>query len=250
MFLCVMIPTYNEAENIIPLLKELFLQPIEGMEAVVVDDCSPDGTGRLVEEYAVREPRVHLLSRENRRGRGSAGVDGFRWAMAEGASLILEMDADFSHQPRHIPAMIEALDRADVVLGSRFVGNGTDNHRGLVRRLITKLAGVYVRTLLGLKVRDVSSGFRLFKREVLAQIDLDNLVSAGPSIVLEVLFKTILLGFKVVEVPIQFEDRRQGETKLDNITLMETLVMVLRLRQMRKHGLPRFRSPKTPDRPR
>ncbi len=240
MYLCVMIPTYNEADNIVPLLDELFRLPLKDMEVVVVDDHSPDGTGRLVREYSAAHPRVHLLGRDKKRGRGSAGVEGFRWALDRGAALILEMDADFSHQPRHIPAMIEAAKDADVVLGSRFVGNGTDNHRGLVRRTITKMAGIYVRTLLGLKVRDVSSGFRLFKREVLAQIDLDDLVSAGPSIVLEVLYKTILLGFKVVEVPIQFIDRRQGRTKLDNITLLETLVMVLRLRQMRKKGRPRI----------
>ena len=237
MFLCVMIPTYNEAENIVSLLDGLFALGLEGMEVVVVDDHSPDGTWRLVEEYAKNNPWVHLLLRYKRRGRGSAGVDGFRWALEQGASLILEMDADHSHQPRHIPAMIEAAKGADVVLGSRFVGQGSDNQRGLVRRLITKMAGVYVRTLLGLKVRDVSSGFRLFRREVLAQLDLDNLVSAGPSIVLEVLFKTVLLGFRVVEVPIQFVDRRQGRTKLDNITLLETLVMVLRLRQLKKTGL-------------
>ena len=237
MFLCVMIPTYNEAENIVSLLDGLFALGLEGMEVVVVDDHSPDGTWRLVEEYAKDNPWVHLLLRHNRRGRGSAGVDGFRWALEQGASLILEMDADHSHQPSHIPAMIEAAKGADVVLGSRFVGQGSDNQRGLVRRLITKMAGVYVRALLGLKVRDVSSGFRLFRREVLAQLDLDNLVSAGPSIVLEVLFKTVLLGFRVVEVPIQFVDRRQGRTKLDNITLLETLVMVLRLRQLKKTGL-------------
>ena len=249
MFLCVMIPTYNEAENIIPLLDELFGLPLNNMEVVVVDDHSPDGTWQLVEAYSASNPRVHLLVRENKKGRGSAGVDGFRWAMSQGASLILEMDADFSHQPRHIPAMIEAVQDADVVLGSRFVGNGTDNHRGFIRRMITKMAGVYVRTLLGLQVRDVSSGFRLFKREVLARIDLDNLVSAGPSIVLEVLYKTILLGFKVVEIPIQFIDRRQGRTKLDNVTLMETLVMVLRLRQMRRKGRYPVRLSNTPDRP-
>ncbi len=236
MSLYVMIPTFNEAENIVPLLDDLFALGVEGMHVLVVDDTSTDGTWQLVEDYAARNANVHLLLRSKRRGRGTAGIDGFNWILSTDAELILEMDGDYSHQPKHIPAMIEAIKDADLVLGSRFVPGGSDNDRGLVRQAVTKLAGLYVRSLLKLDVRDVSSGFRLFRREVLERIDVDNLISAGPSIVLEILYKAVLQGFRLKEVPIEFIDRRQGETKLDWITLLETLVMVLRLRQMYKSG--------------
>lgn len=231
-----MLPTYNEAQNIVRLLDELFALNLADFHVLVVDDYSTDGTWQLVEEYADRNPAVHLLLRKKRRGRGTAGVDGFKWILETDARYILEMDADFSHQPKHIPAMLAAMDRADLVLGSRFVPGGSDSDRGFVRQQITKAAGLYVRTLLKLRVRDVSSGFRLFRREVLEAIDVENLISAGPSIVLEILYKSVLQGFRLAEVPIEFIDRRQGETKLDWITLLETLVMVLRLRQLHKTG--------------
>ncbi len=236
MLLYVMIPTFNEADNIRLLLDELFRLGLPQMHILVVDDMSPDGTWRLVKEYEQQNPNVHLLLRTKRRGRGTAGIDGLRWILDRGADLILEMDGDFSHHPRHIPAMLEAIEGADVVLGSRFVKGGSDNDRGLARRLVTKAAGRYVRALLKIDVKDVSSGFRLFRREVLERIDVDNLISAGPSIVLEMLYKTLMLGFRLIEVPINFIDRRQGQTKLDYVTLLETLVMVLRLRQMKKAG--------------
>jgi dolichol-phosphate mannosyltransferase len=180
---------------------------------------------------------VKLLTRKKRKGRGSAGVDGFKKGLEMGADLIIEMDADFSHHPRHIPDLVANANNYKVVLGSRFVAGGADRDRGMLRQIVTRLAGLYVRKSLGIKIRDVSSGYRCFRKEVFEKVDLDDMISAGPAIVLEILYKVCLNGFSVKEVPIIFEDRRQGQTKLDTITLLETLVMVLRLRKMHRQGL-------------
>ena len=236
MNIVVVIPTYNERESIGSLIQEIFSLPFE-LNILVVDDNSPDGTGAIVSKLAEESPKVRLLTRKKRKGRGSAGVDGFKMALGMGAHLIIEMDADFSHHPRHIPDLLANADNHDVVLGSRFVAGGADRDRGLLRQMVTRLAGLYVRTSLGIRIRDVSSGYRCFRREVFEKVDLEDMFSAGPSIVLEILYKICLNGFRVKEVPIVFKDRRQGETKLDTITLMETLVMVLRLRKMHRQGL-------------
>ena len=232
----VVIPTYNERESIGSLIREILSLPFE-LNILVVDDNSPDGTGAIVSKLAEESPKVRLLTRKKRKGRGSAGVDGFKMALKMGADLIIEMDADFSHHPRHIPELLANANNYHVVLGSRFVPGGADRDRGMLRQMVTRLAGLYVRTSLGIKIRDVSSGYRCFRKEVFEKVDLEDTISAGPSIVLEILYKVCLNGFSVKEVPIIFEDRRQGQTKLDTITLLETLVMVLRLRKMHRQGL-------------
>ena len=230
------IPTYNERESIESLIREVLSLSL-GLNILVVDDNSPDGTGAIVSGLAEESPRVRLLTRKKKKGRGSAGVDGFKKAVEMGADLIIEMDADFSHHPRHIPDLVANAKNYHVVLGSRFVPGGADRDRGMLRQMVTRLAGLYVRTSLGIKIRDVSSGYRCFRKKVFEKVDLEDTVSAGPSIVLEILYKVCLNGFSVKEVPIIFEDRRQGQTKLDTITLLETLVMVLRLRKMHRQGL-------------
>jgi len=232
----VVIPTYNERESIESLIRELLSLSL-GLHILVVDDNSPDGTGAIVSKLAEESSKVRLLTRKKRKGRGSAGVDGFKTALEMGADLIIEMDADFSHHPRHIPDLVANAKNYQVVLGSRFVPGGVDRDRGMLRQMVTRLAGLYVRTSLGIKIRDVSSGYRCFRKEVFEKVDLDDMISAGPAIVLEILYKVCLNGFIVKEVPIIFEDRRQGQTKLDTITLLETLVMVLRLRKMHRQGL-------------
>lgn len=235
-----MIPTYNERDNIGALLEKILALDIPGhrLKALVVDDSSPDGTGAIVSEFAKKDERVQLLTRTKKRGRGNAGIEGFLYSLNNGADYVIEMDADLSHNPQYLPDLIKAADSgADVVLGSRFVKGGADKDRGLYRQLVTKVAGFYVRTLLKINIRDVSSGYRCFKRKVLESLDLENLVSTGPSIVLEILFLSILKGWKITEVPIVFIDRRQGKTKLNWITLLETMVMVLRLRELRKRGV-------------
>ena len=236
MNIVVVIPTYNERESIASLIEEVLSLPL-GLNILVVDDNSPDGTGAIVSKLAETNPKVRLLTRKKKKGRGSAGVDGFKTALEMDADLIIEMDADFSHHPRHIPDLVANANNYQVVLGSRFVPGGADRNRGLLRKMVTRLAGLYVRTSLGIKIRDVSSGYRCFRREVFEKVDLEDMISAGPAIVLEILYKVCLNGFTVKEVPIIFEDRRQGQTKLDTITLLETLVMVLRLRKTHRQGL-------------
>ncbi len=228
--LVAMVPTYNEAGNIEALVKELLALAVPAdVHVLVADDNSPDGTGRLVQALAAADPRVHALIRTKRRGRGAAGIDGFKAALALGAEYVVEMDGDFSHQPRFIPALFAAAaGGADAAIGSRFVPGGSDSDRSVVRRAITWCVRRFIRRKFRTSVRDVSSGFRLFRRGILERIDLDDLISVGPSIVLEILYKLELLRATVVEVPIEFVDRRAGTTKLGALTLFETLLMAVK----------------------
>ena len=240
--LVVLVPSYNEAGNIEALIKELLglALPVD-VHVLVADDNSPDGTGRLVQAIAAADPRVHALIRTKRRGRGAAGIDGFKAALALGADYVVEMDGDFSHQPRFIPALFAAAaGGADVAIGSRFAPGGSDADRSIVRRGITWCVRRFIRRKFRMSVRDVSSGFRLFRRGILERIDLDDLISVGPSIVLEILYKLELLRAVVVEVPIEFVDRRAGTTKLSALTLFETLLMAVKL--------PKFYGPVPPKR--
>jgi len=236
----VMIPTYNEAENIQALIREILTLPLSGdLNVLVVDDNSPDGTGELAQKTAAGDPRVHLLVRKKKRGRGAAGIDGFKAALALGADFVVEMDGDFSHQPRFIPPLLAEMARCDVAIGSRFVRGGADSDRSLVRRAITWLVRRFIRRRFRTPVRDVSSGFRCFRRNVLERLDLDDLLSTGPSIVLEILYKLNLMDASIHEQPIIFVDRKRGRTKLSGLTLMETLLMALKFRKI--YGPPPLR---------
>lgn len=229
----VMIPTYNEAENIRELIAEILaLSPRFDISVLVVDDDSPDGTGRLVEDLARNDGRIRLLLRKKRRGRGTAGSDGFREALGLNPDFIIEMDGDFSHEPRYIPDLLAAAENHDLALGSRFIAGGRDAERNFVRRLITLFVRKFIRRLFRLPVGDVSSGFRCFRKEALEKIGPDDLISTGPSIVLEVLYKASLLGFRIGEIPIRFRERRKGKTKLTLLTLAETLVMALKFKKI------------------
>ena len=234
-----MIPTYNEAENIHDLVAAIRALPVEGgVEVLVADDNSPDGTGAIVKNMAAADPGVHLLLRLKRRGRGAGGIDGFKAALGLGADLVVEMDGDFSHQPRFIPGLVAAADRFDLVLGSRFVAGGRDADRSLLRRLITFAVRKFIRWTFRVPVQDVSSGFRVFRREVLKALDLDALLSTGPSVVLETLYKAHLQGFKIGEVPIDFVDRTRGQTKLNARTLVRTLLMALKFKRLYRKPSP------------
>jgi len=229
----VMIPTYNERENIEELVEKILGLPLShDLNVLVVDDDSPDGTAEAAARLAEKDRRIRLLLRKKRRGRGAAGIEGFKAALSLGADYVVEMDGDGSHQPRFIPALLEAARTADVVLGSRFVKGGQDTDRPVHRRLITRLVRLFLRRQFHLPVCDVTSGFRCFRREVLEKINLDDLISVGPSVVLETLYKARLLDFSVVEVPIVFADRKKGETKLTALTLFETLVMAMKFRRI------------------
>jgi len=228
-----MIPTYNEAENIRDLITAILALPDEfDIQVLVADDNSPDGTAAIVKDMASSDPRVHLLLRLKRRGRGAGGIDGFKAALELGADLVVEMDGDLSHQPKFIPALVAAARDLDLVLGSRFVKGGRDADRSLIRRFITILIRLFIRRRFRVPVRDVSSGFRCFRREVLTALDLDDLISVGPSVVLETLYKAHLLGFRIGEIPIEFVDRTRGKTKLSALTLFETLIMALKFKRM------------------
>jgi dolichol-phosphate mannosyltransferase len=231
----VMIPTYNEAENIADLVRAILALPLDAdLGVLVVDDDSPDGTGRIAETIGREDRRVRALVRTKPRGRGTAGLDGFKAALALGPDLVVEMDGDLSHPPRYIPDLVAAMDRYDVVLGSRFVPGGRDADRRLVRRFITLLVRLFLRRKFHFPVKDVSSGFRCFRREVLEAVDLDDCISVGPSVILEVLYKAYLRGFRIGEVPIVFVDRKKGKTKLNLLTLVETLVAALKIK--RRYG--------------
>lgn len=232
---CIMIPTYNEAENIQDLIREI-RATVPDADVLVVDDNSPDGTSKLVAELAEKDDKIHLMTRTTERGRGTAGRDGFKWGIAQGAARVVEMDADFSHHPRYLPAIIAASQQADVVVGSRYIKGGKEVGRPAYRQLVTKFAGWFLRMALGVKVRDPSSGYRCFRRAVLEAVDLDNFISTGPSIVSEMLYKCRLKGFSMTEVPIVFEDRVRGSSKLDTKTLFRTLGMVFTLRKLHRKG--------------
>jgi dolichol-phosphate mannosyltransferase len=235
----VMIPTYNERDNIGGLVQGILSLPIEDPLAVlVVDDDSPDGTADVVSEIGRRDPRIRLLLRKEKRGRGLAGIAGFRKALELGAEYVVEMDGDGSHQPAYIPRLLEAAREHDLVLGSRFVEGGKDADRPPQRRLVTLLVRHFIRRLFSVPVCDVSSGFRCFRRRVLEGIGLESLVSTGPSVVLETLYKAHRLGFSMTEVPIVFIDRKKGRTKLTGKTLAKTFLMAIRIRRMYRHLQP------------
>lgn len=231
----VTVPTYNESGNIGALLDALLaLGP--GFQVLVIDDDSPDGTWRIVAERAQRDPRIHLIHRRADKGRGRSGRDGFVRALELGAPVVIEMDADLSHQPKYVPDMIRRLNGGPtpvgLVLGSRGTRGGRDADRGLPRRTITKLANAYIRIVLGVPVRDCNSGFRAWKRETLETIRVAETFSAGPAIVQELLFKTARAGIGIAEVPIEFQNRQAGESTLTFGKLLSGYVTVLKLRWM------------------
>jgi dolichol-phosphate mannosyltransferase len=225
----IMVPTYNEAQNLERLTSQIFsFSP--GVDILVVDDNSPDGTGRIADELAARNPRVHVLNRT--KGRGLAGIAGLRYALNWGAEAVVEMDADFSHDPKYLPALLDGLNEADVVLGSRFVPGGADVGRGFIRHAITVFANWYIRMVLKINIRDCTSGYRAFKRAVLETVDVDTLISRGPAIVQELLYSSLLSGFRVKEIPIVFIDRQRGNSTFNFRIMYEGFVMIPVLRYL------------------
>ena len=224
-----MIPTYNEAPNIEPLLREILRQGPD-IGAVVVDDNSPDGTWAIVDRLRREEPRVHLIRRMNERGRGTAGVAGFKYAVAQGVDFIIEMDADFSHPPSYIPFFLSQMDDCDLMIASRLVRGGGERGRHFLRKAITRTANAYIRLILGLPVRDCTSGYRVFRRRVLEAIELDQLMAVGPPIVEEVLYKAFKHGFRIKEVPYILEERKAGESTFNRRIMLNALMMIPKIR--------------------
>jgi len=228
----VCLPTYNERENLEPMLRALGEQ---GLSVLVIDDNSPDGTGELADRLAQELGHVEVLHRPRKEGLGPAYLAGFRRALADGAELILEVDCDFSHDPADVPRLIEAASAADLVLGSRYVPGGSIRNWGLLRRAVSAGGSLYARLLLGVGVRDLTGGFKCYRRAVLETIDLDTISSRGYAFQIETTYRALRAGFRVVEVPIAFVDREHGGSKMSRRIVLEAIwkVPALRLEALR-----------------
>lgn len=224
------LPTYNEAENVEAFVTAALAKLPPDGRALIVDDSSPDGTGAIAERLAAEQERVEVLHRPGKEGLGPAYVAGFRHALARGAGLLVEMDSDFSHEPAYLPRLLDAAQRADLVIGSRYVPGGGVSDWGAVRRAISRGGSAYARLVLGVGVRDLTGGFKCFRREVLEQIDLDAIRSRGYAFQVELSYRAIEQGFRVVEVPIVFRDRRVGSSKMDRSIVLEAIWRVPLLR--------------------
>jgi dolichol-phosphate mannosyltransferase len=228
----VCVPTYNERENLEPLVRALGEVLDTAQDRVlVIDDGSPDGTGELADGLAQELPWVSVLHRTAKEGIGRAYLAGFARALASGAELVLEMDCDFSHDPRDVPRLLAATeDGADVVLGSRWVDGGGTENWGLVRRLVSRGGSLYARLVLGVSIRDLTGGFKCFRRQVLETIDLDAIAARGYGFQIEGTYRALRAGFRVVELPITFVDRRVGESKMSGAIVLEAMRQVPALR--------------------
>jgi dolichol-phosphate mannosyltransferase len=227
----VCMPTYNERENLEHMLHAL---ADKGVDVLVIDDNSPDGTGELADRLASELGFVSVLHRERKQGLGPAYLAGFRHALADGADLVLEMDMDFSHDPADVQRLVEAAGEADLVLGSRYVDGGAIANWGPLRRFVSAGGSLYARVLLGVPVHDLTGGFKCFRREVLETIDLDAIASRGYAFQIETTYRALRAGFRVVEIPIRFVDREQGSSKMSRTIFAEAVwkVPVLRLRAL------------------
>ncbi len=224
----VIIPTYNESDNIPQLVQQILELPL-GAHVIVVDDNSPDGTGALVDALAAREARVHCVHRPTKMGLGTAHIAGIRHAFALNLEPILTMDADFSHHPRYIPDLLQGLTKADVMIGSRYVPGGGTRFFSRKRIILSAGANTFARVLLGLKAQDCTAGFRGYRRAVLESINLDAIFSNGYSFLIEMLFLIQQRGWQTGEAPIIYEDRRKGKSKISRAEIVKATYTVLRL---------------------
>ncbi|MDZ7630543.1 MAG: polyprenol monophosphomannose synthase [Gemmatimonadaceae bacterium] len=226
----VIVPTYNERENIARIIEAVLSQDAR-LSILIVDDGSPDGTGRIVDEIASTNDRVHALHRAKKMGLGTAYLAGFKWALERDYAFVFEMDADFSHDPGHLPEFLRAIADSDLVLGSRYRnGKVTVVNWPMTRLMLSYAANIYARTVTGLQLFDATGGFKCFRREVLAAIDLDDVRSNGYAFQIEVSFRAWKKGFRISEIPIVFTDRTEGESKMSKRIVREAIWMVWRLR--------------------
>jgi dolichol-phosphate mannosyltransferase len=233
----VIIPTYNERENVPPLVEALLRH--DGVRVLVVDDQSPDGTGAVADALAAGYPgRVEVMHRSTARGFGRSYIDGIARALTMGAELICQMDADFSHDPATLPALLAAARDADVVIGSRYVAGGGVVNWPVHRRMLSRFANAYVRAITHMTAHDCTSGFRCWRREALASLPLDTFVSDGYSFLVEMLFVASRQGRRVVEVPIVYVERREGQSKMSRAVIVESAITPWRLVAERKRARP------------
>lgn len=232
----VIIPTYNERENLPRIVPQVLSQD-PSLEVLVVDDGSPDGTGALADELATKDSRVHVLHRAGKQGLGTAYLAGFRWGLEHGYDHLFEMDADFSHDPAHIPQFLAAIADADLVLGSRYLhGRVTVVNWPMGRLLLSYFANIYARVVTGLPVADATGGFKCFRREVLEALELDKVESNGYAFQIEMSFRAWKKGFRLKEIPIMFVDRDIGESKMSKRIVREAVWRVWRLRWLAVTG--------------
>ena len=233
----VIVPTFNERENIRRLIDAVLGQDGR-IDMLIVDDGSPDGTGAIVEGIAASNSRIHLLSRPRKMGLGTAYVAGFRWALARDYAYVLEMDADFSHDPAHLPQFLSAIETADLVLGSRYQeGRVTVVNWPINRLILSYLANMYARAITGLHIWDATGGFKCFRRSVLEAIDLDHVRSNGYAFQIEMTFRAVRRHFRITEIPIVFVDRTEGHSKMSKHIVREAVWMVWRLRWWALRGI-------------
>jgi len=225
----IIIPTYNESENIEKIVDEV-LKKDPSIDVLIVDDNSPDGTGDLADKMAEQNSRILVLHREKKAGLGTAYKAGFRYALENGYDHVFEMDADFSHDPKCLPDFLEAIKEVDLVLGSRYISGVNVINWPMSRLLLSYFANVYTRWVTGLPVRDATGGFKCFRRKVLESIELDKVKSEGYSFQIEMSFRAWKKGFKIKEIPIIFEDRREGKSKMSKKIVREAIWMVWKLR--------------------
>jgi dolichol-phosphate mannosyltransferase len=218
----VIVPTYNERDNIETIIDRV-LQSVPDANVLVADDGSPDGTGKVADELAVSDPRVHVLHRAEKAGLGAAYIAGFRWGLERGYDVLVEMDADGSHAPEQLPRLLATLRDADLVLGSRWVAGGTVVNWPMSRELLSRSANLYTRMALGIPVRDATGGYRAYRRCVLESMDLADVASQGYCFQVDLAWRAVLSGFRVVEVPITFADRERGESKMSGAIVREAL---------------------------
>ena len=239
MRIAVCLPTYDERENVTRMVHALgavfAANGIDG-DVLVIDDASPDGTGQVAEALTREFPYLSVLHRPRKAGIGPAYRAGFRWALERGADVVVEMDCDFSHDPADVPRLIAAAEAADVVIGSRYVAGGGIRSWGLLRRSISRAGSLYARALLGLPVRDPTSGFKCFRRHVLETIGIDSVTSIGYAFQIETTYRSLRAGFRVVEVPIVFTDRERGGSKMSRAIVLEAVVRVPALRLAAARG--------------
>lgn len=229
----IIIPTYNEKENIEEVVSEIFKHTGD-VDILIVDDNSSDGTAGIIDEMAGRDKRVTVMHRMSRRGRGLAGVAAFEEALKRtGIKYVMEMDGDFSHHPKYIPLFLKAIEDADVVIGSRYVKGGQDSERGYFRIVMSKLVNLFIRKYLGFNILDCSSGFRCFRRETLDSISWDRIISKEPSIIEEMLYECKLKNYRVKEIPIVFQERKRGKTKLGIVKLTKVLIDIIRIKNIK-----------------
>ena len=224
----VVVPTYNERQNIDALLEALLALP-GGLHVLVVDDGSPDGTGTRVDEWVAREPRVGVIHRPRKMGLGTAYIAGFSRGLADGFEALIEMDADFSHRPAYVPELIAKAAEFDLVIGSRYIPGGGTSGWGLHRRLLSQGANVFARGMLGLKVRDCTAGFRCYTAAALRRIDFTGVLAEGYSFQVEMLVRILKSGGRVAETPIIFEERRHGRSKISRAEVFKAIGTVIRL---------------------